>query len=91
MKVWVKTRKSNSWRELADRTYDIKAAEGTHAGADPIICKDFVDVCLDGTEPLVPPLAGRMSVAAGVCAATSLRTGGAPVDVPSPPAGFSIF
>jgi predicted dehydrogenase len=87
MKVWLKTRKSNTWRDLADRTYDVKLAEGTHGGADPVICKDFVDMCLDGKEPIATPLAGRMSVAAGVCAAQSLRNGGVPVDVPCLP-GF---
>ena len=66
MKVWVKTRGSRSWRDLADRTYDIKPARGGHGGADPVICRDFVEMCLDGKEPLAPPLAGRMSVAAGV-------------------------
>jgi len=85
MKVWVKTRRSNSWRELADRTYDVKAAAGGHGGADPVICKDFVEMCLDGKEPIATPVAGRMSVAAGVCAAQSLRQGGVPVDVPPPP------
>jgi hypothetical protein len=85
MKVWLKTRRSNGWRDLADRTYQIKPAEGGHGGADPIICKDFVDMCLDGKEPVATPVAGRMSVAAGVCAATSLRNGGAPVDVPPLP------
>jgi predicted dehydrogenase len=88
MKVWVKSRKSATWREYADRTYDIKRAEGGHGGADPVICKDFVDMVLDGKEPLATPLAGRMSVAAGVCAAQSLRNGGMPVDVPPPPDGF---
>ncbi|MGC9523289.1 MAG: Gfo/Idh/MocA family protein [Anaerolineae bacterium] len=88
MKVWVKTRRSNTWRELADRTYEVKAIKGEHGGADPVICRDFVDMCLDGKEPLAPPLAGRMSVAAGVCAAQSLRNGGVPVDVPPPPEGF---
>ena len=85
MKVWVKTRRSNTYRELADRTYDIKLAEGSHGGADPVICEDFLDMCLDGKEPVATPLAGRMSVAAGVCAAQSMRSGGLPVDVPSPP------
>jgi predicted dehydrogenase len=85
MKVWVKTRVSNSWRDLADRAYDVKPARGGHGGADPVICRDFVEMCLDGKEPLATPLAGRMSVAAGVCAAHSLRNGGAPVDVPPPP------
>ncbi|NLE99970.1 MAG: Gfo/Idh/MocA family oxidoreductase [Anaerolineales bacterium] len=85
MKVWLKTRRSNTWRELADRTYTIKPAAGGHGGADPVITRDFVDMCLDGKEPLATPLAGRMSVAAGVCAAQSLRNGGAPVDVPPAP------
>ncbi len=93
MKVWVKTRRvltrhSNTWRELADRTYEVKRAVGGHGGADPVICRDFVDMVLDSAEPLATPLAGRMSVAAGVCAARSLRSGGTPVDVPPPPNGF---
>ena len=88
MKVWVKTRRSNTWRELADRTYDVKPSRGGHGGADPVICEDFVAMCLDGKEPLATPLAGRMSVAAGVCAAQSLRSGGMPVDVPAPPSGL---
>jgi predicted dehydrogenase len=88
MKVWVKTRRSNTWRELADRTYEVKRAVGGHGGADPVICKDFVDVVLDDAEPIATPLAGRMSVAAGVCAAQSLRSGGMPVDVPPPPERF---
>ena len=85
MQVWVKTRRSNTWKDYADRTYDIKPSEGGHGGADPVICRDFVEMCLDGKEPVATPLAGRMSVAAGVCAARSLRSGGVPVDVPLPP------
>ncbi len=88
MTVRVKTRRSNTWRELADRTYEVKEAVGGHGGADPVICKDFVDMCLDGKEPVATPLAGRMSVAAGVCAAQSLRSGGMPVDVPPLPEGL---
>ena len=45
-------------------------------------------MCLDGVEPLAPPLAGRMSVAVGVCAAHLLRNGGIPVDVPPLPEGI---
>jgi len=88
MKVWVKTRRSDSYRELSDRTYDIKRAVGGHGGADPVICRDFVEMCLDGKEPVATPLAGRMSVAAGVCGAQSLRSDGMPVNVPPPPEGF---
>lgn len=82
MKVWVKTRRSNSYRELADRTYDIKPARGGHGGADPVICEDFLDMVIDGKEPIAAPLAGRMSVAAGCAGAYSMRNGGVPVDIP---------
>ena len=85
-KVWVKTRRSGTWRDYADRTYEIKKAEGTHGGADPVICRDFVNMVLDGKEPVATPLAGRMSVAAGCAGAESMRNGGRPVDVPPPPA-----
>ncbi|MEN6520311.1 MAG: Gfo/Idh/MocA family oxidoreductase [Armatimonadota bacterium] len=94
-KVWLKMRRSvpgpssaarlagecGVWKELADRTYDIRPAEGTHGGADPMICEDFLDMVLLGKEPVATPLAGRMSVAVGCAAAKSMRSGGMPVDV----------
>lgn len=86
MKVWVKTRRSLTERELSDRTYDLKPVAGGHGGADPVICEDFLDMVLEGKEPIAPPLAGRMSVAAGVAGAYSLRNGGIPVVIP-PAAG----
>ena len=85
MTVTLKTRKSNSWRQLADRTYKIKPAEGTHGGADPVIAKDFLDMVLEGKQPLAPPIAGRHSVAAGCAAAESMRAGGVPMDIKPAP------
>jgi len=58
---------------------------GGHGGADPQIADDFVKMVVDGTEPRAPAVAGRWSVAAGVCATQSLRNGGMPVDVPPLP------
>ncbi len=81
-KVWVKTRRSGTWRDLADRTYEVKPSAGGHGGADPKICEDFLDMILEGREPLATPEAGRMSVAVGCAAAESLRSGGIPVDIP---------
>ncbi len=86
MKVWVKTRRSLTERELSDRTYDLKPVAGGHGGADPVICEDFLDMVLEGKEPIATPFAGRMSVAAGVAGAYSQRNGGIPVVIP-PAAG----
>jgi len=80
-KIIVKTRRSNTMRQYADRIYEVKAAEGTHGGADPNICKDFVDMILYGKEPIATPLAGRMSVAVGCAATESIRSGGRVVNV----------
>lgn len=82
MKVWVQTRASGTMRELSDRTYSIKQARGTHGGADPIITDQFLDMVLEGKDPVATPLDGRMAVAAGCCGAESMRNGGMPVDVP---------
>jgi len=82
MKVCVKMRRSGGWKELADRTYDIRPAMGGHAGADPVICNDFLDMVLEGKAPLATPVAGRMSVAAGCAGADSMRNGGAVQEVP---------
>jgi len=83
--VWVKMRRSNSWKELADRTYTIKKGVGTHGGCDPVICEQFLDYVLEDKEPAATPIDGRMAVAAGVCGAESMRRGGIPIDVPPLP------
>jgi predicted dehydrogenase len=82
-KVWVKMRRAKSWKELADREYRIRPAMGGHGGADPVICEDFLDMLIDGKEPLATPEAGRMSVAAGCAGADSMRNGGGVVEVPA--------
>lgn len=83
-KVYVKTRKSNSWEELSDREYDIKPATGSHGGADPVICGDFTKLVLTGEEPIPSTLDGRMSVAVGCAAAESMRSAGKVVEINRP-------
>ena len=61
---------------------DVKPAAGGHGGADPLVARDFVDMVLDGTEPLATPMAGRMSVAVGCAGTESIRNGSAAVEVP---------
>lgn len=85
-KVVVKLRRRFGEKSLSDRVHEVKPAEGGHGGADPVICEDFLDMVLEGKEPVATPLAGRMSVAAGCAAAESLRADGMPVDIPAPPA-----
>ncbi|NBJ68840.1 MULTISPECIES: Gfo/Idh/MocA family oxidoreductase [Clostridia] len=75
-KVYVKTRKSGSWQEMSNITYDIKKLPGTHSGADPRICNDFVSLILENKQPLTSPFAARMSVAVGYAATQSIRSGG---------------
>ncbi|GAA3401624.1 Gfo/Idh/MocA family protein [Paenibacillus hodogayensis] len=83
-RIYVKSRKSNTWRDLSDRVYDIKKAEGSHNGADPKICDDFLDMIIDGKQPEAQPIAGRMSVAVGCAATESMRAGGKPILISQP-------
>lgn len=85
-KVYVKTRKSNSWNELSDQTYDIKKEQGSHGGADPKITKDFINLVLHDQQPLTSPVAGRMSVAVGCAATESIRSGGKVMEITKSPA-----
>ncbi|MGE8079856.1 Gfo/Idh/MocA family protein [Peribacillus loiseleuriae] len=80
-KVYVKTRKSGSWHEMSDITYEMKQMPGTHGGADPRICEDFVNLVLFNKQPLTTPFAGRMSVAVGCAATESIRSGGKVVHI----------
>lgn len=81
-RVIVLTRTQTKKRKnLANRTYDIKPAEGGHGGADPDICKDFIDMIDKGKEPEATPVAGRMSVAVGCAATRSLRSNGKVMDI----------
>jgi predicted dehydrogenase len=75
-KVYLKTRKTNSWKEFSDVTYEMKKETGSHGGADPKITQDFVDLVLYDKQPLTTPFAGRMSVAVGCAATESIRAGG---------------
>ncbi len=85
-KVIVRLRdRSKRWKNLADNDLSVKPASGGHGGADPQICKDFIDMILDGKRPLSTPLAGRMSVATGCAATWSLRNNWQPVAVPPVP------
>ncbi|MBI2302091.1 MAG: Gfo/Idh/MocA family oxidoreductase [Armatimonadetes bacterium] len=82
-RVLVKTRRGVEWKQLADREYRVKPADGGHGGADPQITRDFLAYVLDDEEPIATALAGRMAVAVGCLAADSMRNGSQPYDVPA--------
>jgi predicted dehydrogenase len=82
-KVLVKLRdRSNRWKNLADQVIDVKPAGGGHGGADPMVCRDFVEMLQTGRKPIATPMAGRMSVAVGCTATASIRNGGSMMEVP---------
>jgi len=82
-KILVRLRRQSRRRmnTASDIHYDVRPAEGGHGGSDPLVAADMIDMLQKGKEPVATPLAGRMSVAAGVAATQSLRNGGQPADV----------
>lgn len=67
-----------------DRVFPFAAGAGTHGGADRELVDEFVRYALDGGHTETSPIAARDAVAAGEAATLSLRSGGAPVDIPAP-------
>lgn len=75
-RITIKTRNTDSLEDKSDIIIQMKPTEGVHAGGDSAIANGFLDYIIDGKEPVVQPLDGRMSVAVGVKATESLRNGG---------------
>ncbi|MBU0677380.1 MAG: Gfo/Idh/MocA family oxidoreductase [Verrucomicrobia bacterium] len=68
---------SRCWeKEPEPERIDLGEYAGSHGGADPIIAKSFLKMLTQGVEPVSHPVAGRMSVAVGCEATTSMRQGG---------------
>ncbi|MFE0099699.1 Gfo/Idh/MocA family protein [Streptomyces sp. NPDC059009] len=82
VKVWNSRR--STYRGEADAEYPVPDAEdeGGHGGADPLLIDEFVRFAREGGRTDTSPVAARMAVAAGVGATQSLRSGGAPGEVP---------
>ncbi len=79
VKLW--NRRSDSYREEPDQVIPVPVLSGTHGGADPLLIAEFLRFVRHGGPTSASPLAARYAVAAGVAATTSLRNGGAPMDV----------
>jgi predicted dehydrogenase len=86
--ITITTQKANKTKALSDVSfatalYEISGNKGGHGGADPQISRDFLDLIIDGKQPLVKKESGRMAVAAGCAAIESLRNNSIPVEVES--------
>jgi predicted dehydrogenase len=61
--------------------YEVGEVKGTHGGADPKMCKAFVDYLIDDIAPRATSYDGLMAVAVGVKGAESIRNGNMPQSV----------
>lgn len=69
-------------RPNGDEQFVLEHIKGGHGGADPVMIREFVRYLRGEAAPSCPPIAARMSVAAGCQATESLRQGGIPHDIP---------
>jgi predicted dehydrogenase len=84
--VTLYTQKKNHTRKdagfpYAQARYEVGKIKGGHGGADPKMCKAFIDYLVDGIPPKATSYDGLMSVAVGVKGAESIRNGNIPIEV----------
>ncbi|HKJ85245.1 MAG TPA: Gfo/Idh/MocA family oxidoreductase [Spirochaetia bacterium] len=79
IRLW--NRRTN-WNPGGDEVFPLDEETGGHGGADPKIVAEFVRFAREGGPIDTSPVAARYSVAVGVQATESLRSGGVPRDVP---------
>jgi predicted dehydrogenase len=65
-----------------DEVFAAGSSSEAHGGADPRIVAEFLAFARDGGPTTTSPLGARASVATGCLATQSLRSGGAPHEVP---------
>jgi len=88
IKLWNK--RHHGYAE-ADVIFPVVKEKGSHGGADPKIVNEFLEVVRGNTKASTSPVAARYSVAAGVAATESLRSGGQPVEIARLPAAISEY
>ena len=79
------------YNACGDENHFIPQAEGSHGGADPSIVNEFIDYVREGRKITTSAVAARYSVAAGCCAAQSLRQGNVPYDIPRVPSEIDDY
>ena len=84
--IRVYTQKQNPHRhfqnvQFSQMDYTIGVDSEGHGGADPKICKAFLDYCLEDVAPRATSLDGLYAVAVGVWGSESIRHGSVPYEV----------
>lgn len=83
IKIW--NTRTAGYRDEPDEIIHLSAEAGEHGGADARIVDEFLAFVRDEVPASTTPLDARQSVAAACAATESLRNGGRPVDLPTPP------
>jgi len=82
--IFLWNRRSDCCRTVGDQVFRGDPPAGTgHGGADSAIVEEFIEFARTGCRTAATPEAARMAVAVGCQATASLRSGGAPRDVPA--------
>jgi predicted dehydrogenase len=89
VQVWNQRR--SGYRTDADLSVPVDSGIGGHGGADAALVGEFLRFVAEGGRTDTSPLAAREAVAAGLAAATSLRSGSVPVAVAPVPADLAEY
>ncbi|OGV31146.1 MAG: hypothetical protein A2020_06065 [Lentisphaerae bacterium GWF2_45_14] len=73
--------RSGSGSSYSSATFQIGEDKGGHGGADPKMCKAFIDFLVDDIPPKATSHDGLMAVSVGIKGAESLRNGNVPIDI----------
>lgn len=79
VRVWNRRR---GYSPDGDAEYPIRGDASGHDDADERTVDDFLDFVTHGTPTVTSPVASRNSVAAGIAATESLRSGSIPIRIP---------
>jgi predicted dehydrogenase len=84
--VTLYTRKNNCSRQDSSFSYrkalyEVGISNGDHGGADPKMCKAFLDYLIDDVPPRATSRDGLMAVKVGLKGAESIRNGNIPLEV----------
>lgn len=81
----------HDYAERGDHEFSFQAGTGGHGGADELLMAEFIRFARYGGPTQTSPVAAREAVAVGCAGATSMRSGGMPVQVPPLPSALAAY